>query len=78
MPERLDMLRADAIAVAHHAVHRWLIEDILQLFDRHIDDVDLVDKGVVVFGEPLKDPTMTSCRHAAILGSICAPATRPG
>ena len=71
MPERLDMLRADAIAVAHHAVHRWLIEDILQLFDPHIDDVDLVDKGVVAFDEPLKDPTAPGSGHAAILCSSC-------
>jgi hypothetical protein len=52
------VLRADAIAIAHHAVRRWLIEDILQLFDRHIDDVDPVDRTVVVFDEPLEDPTM--------------------
>ena len=70
-PEGLDVLRADAIAVTHHAVHRWLIEDILQLFDPHIDDVDLVDKGVVAFDEPLKDPTVPGSGHAAILCSSC-------
>ena len=66
----LDMLRAHAIAVAHHVVRGWLIEDILKLFDRHAFDVDPVDKGVVIFDEPLEDPAMPCSGHAAILGSI--------
>src|SRR6266550_4072311 len=68
--EELDVLRAYAIAVAHHAVRRWLSEDILKPVDSDVDDVGLVDKGVVVFDEPLQDPTMPRRRHAAILFSI--------
>lgn len=56
--KRLDVLRDNAIAVTHHVVGRWLIEDILKPFDRHVCDVDPVDKGLLIFDEPLKDPTM--------------------
>ena len=57
-PKRLDVLRAHAIAEAHHVVRRWLVEDILKPFDRHVRDVGPVDKGLLIFDEPLKDPTM--------------------
>lgn len=72
-PKRLDVLRAHAIAEAHHVVRRWLVEDILKHFDRHVCDVGAVDKGLLIFDEPLKDPTMPRWSHAAILCSIGAP-----
>ena len=73
MPKRLDVLRAHAIAEAHHVVRRWLVEDILKPFDRDVCDVGLVDKGLLIFDEPLEDPTMPRWSHAAILCSIGAP-----
>ena len=58
MPKCLDVLRAHPIAEAHHVVRRWLVEDTLELVDRHIDDVDPIDKRLSILIEPLKDPTM--------------------
>jgi hypothetical protein len=72
-PKCLDVLRTHAIAEAHHVVRRWLVKDILKPVDRHICDVSPVHKGLFIFDEPLKDPAVPRCRHAAILSSICAP-----